>query len=203
MSERVVDHLEQIEVEHEDREPAAVTPQPGQRFLHFLKQHGAIGEAGQAVVSRHVGDLGFGPLLRGDVEMHGDPSAIGHRPVIDRERAAVGHRDLGIVWLAAANVDQASPDVGVAVRRTDTAGNASFQDRAQHGAWRRLFEREPVHLGVALVADDQTLVTIVHAQSVRHVLERGVEAHILRLAIRPRARAAPRFAPARVDPARG
>ena len=68
---------------------AAVTPQPRQFLFHFLQQHGAIGEAGQTVVARHIGDLLFRSLLRGDVLMDGDPPAVRHRPVIDREDAAV------------------------------------------------------------------------------------------------------------------
>ena len=67
---------------------AAVAPQARQRLLHFLQQHRAIGEAGQAVVARHVGDLRFGPLLRRDILMDRDPAAVRHRPVIDGEYRA-------------------------------------------------------------------------------------------------------------------
>jgi hypothetical protein len=139
VSKRVVDHLEQIEVEHEDREPIAMTLEAGNGLFHFLQQHGAIGEACQAVVAGHVGDLRLGSLLRRNVVMDANPSAVRHRAVIDRERASVAHGDFAIVRLASANVGQALLDVRAAVLRAVTPRNASVQDGPQRHAGRRLF----------------------------------------------------------------
>ena len=111
MTERIVDDLEQIEVEHKHRERAAMAAQPRQRLLHFLQQHRAIGQAGQAVMAGHECDLRFRLLLRGDVLMNGDPSAAGHRPVIDGKDAPVAHGIFGVVRLIAAYFRQNAFDV--------------------------------------------------------------------------------------------
>ena len=58
----------------------------------------------------------------------------------------------------------------------DAFGNAMLDDLAQGRAGLHLLARKPIHLRVALVGDDNALVGIEHAQAVRHVAQRRVEA---------------------------
>ena len=98
MSERVVDRLEAVEVEHQDRERLAVTGHARQRLVHLLHEQRPIGEAGQGVVARHVRKLGLDALLRGDVLMDRDPAAVVHALMIDGDDAPVAQMvDDGIV----------------------------------------------------------------------------------------------------------
>ena len=160
MAERVVDGLEQIEIEHEKREPAAVTALPRQRLVHFFQQHRAVGDPGQAVMARHEGDLRFGLFLRGDVLMDRDPAAVGHRPVIDADHAAVAHDVLGIVRLPAAGFRQTLFDVIGGVDRNVAAAHGRFEDRAHRHAGPGLLGGKAIHLAVALVRHDQAAIAI-------------------------------------------
>ena len=56
MAERVVDALEAVEVEAQHGE-ALAAPQALQRLLQLLAEQRAVGEVGQRVVARKVGDL--------------------------------------------------------------------------------------------------------------------------------------------------
>ena len=57
--------------------------------------------------------------------------------------------------------------------------HAVLHDLAQPDARLHHLGREPVHLQIALVAHDQALVGVEHAQPLDHVVERGVEAGVL------------------------
>ena len=75
-----------IEIEHEDRQSFAAAAQMRQPLLHFLAQHGAIGEAGQPVMAGQIDDPRFGAFLRGDVLVKRDPSSVVRRLVGDMMR---------------------------------------------------------------------------------------------------------------------
>ena len=55
----------------------------------LLAEQHAVGQIGQRVVVRHVGDAGFGALALGDVLVGRDPAAVRHRLMRDANRAAV------------------------------------------------------------------------------------------------------------------
>ena len=131
MAERIVDGLEQIKIEHEQRELIALTPHLRQRLLHFAQQHRAIGEARQVVMTGHVRDLRFGAFLRGNVLMDGDPPTIRHRPVIDGKHTAAAHGGLDIIGLALADFRQTGFDVTIGLHRTVGARCARFENRTQ------------------------------------------------------------------------
>ena len=90
MAQRVIHRLEQVEVEHEHVEALAAGVERAERFLHFLAEMGAVGQIGEVIVARHVGDLRGSALPLGDVLVHRDPAAAGHRLVLHRGRASVG-----------------------------------------------------------------------------------------------------------------
>ena len=69
VTERIVHHLEPVEVEEEDREPAAAAAlRPLQRHPQPLHEQGAVGQPGERVVERRVPQL----LLRAQALGHVD-----------------------------------------------------------------------------------------------------------------------------------
>ena len=101
MSERIVDGLEAVEVETEDRE-ALAAPQAQQRLLQLLAKQRAVGEIGQHIVAREVGDLLLLAPALGDVLVQRHPSAALQRLARHRDDAIVaeldGHR-LGVLQI--------------------------------------------------------------------------------------------------------
>ncbi len=67
MAERVVDVLEAIEVDHEQRAALLAMSGVAQRFVERLAHHGAVGQRRQRVEPGEARDLAFGPALLGKV----------------------------------------------------------------------------------------------------------------------------------------
>src|SRR5260370_24344792 len=72
-------------------------------MLHPLPEQDGIWQVSQRVVMGHIGDLGFGPPLLGNVEMRRYPPAAGHwlsrnadqtaiRELVDPARSGVGRQ---------------------------------------------------------------------------------------------------------------
>ncbi len=59
VAERVVDVLEAVEADAHDGDMAALAGQPLGRLVQAVGEQGAVGQAGQAVVQRHMLGLGF------------------------------------------------------------------------------------------------------------------------------------------------
>src|SRR6476659_6858428 len=78
MSERIVDGLEAIEIETEDGETLTAA-QAQQRGLQLLTKQGAVGEVGQHVVAREMGDLTLLAAALGDVLVQRQPAAAFER----------------------------------------------------------------------------------------------------------------------------
>ena len=57
MAEGIVDRLEAIEIDQQQREALALPPLPRQRISMWLAQQHPVGKAGERIVMRHVGDL--------------------------------------------------------------------------------------------------------------------------------------------------
>ena len=97
VAERVVDHLEvvQVDVEHRHRAPAAA--RAGQRERQVLLELRAVGQAGERVVVGHVPHALLGDPLLGDVltrDQHADAVARGHDAAGPRDVATrAGARD--------------------------------------------------------------------------------------------------------------
>jgi hypothetical protein len=74
VTEAVVDRLEVVQVEEEDRQ-AAVTPvRTHERVLDPVTEQRLVGELGEGVVERLVGELGLETLVLGDVAEAPDPA---------------------------------------------------------------------------------------------------------------------------------
>ena len=73
MAQAVVDELEAVEVEeHDGHRAAAPPPRHRERLLETVPEQNAVGQAGQAVVVRLVGDDRFLAFALGDITEDGD-----------------------------------------------------------------------------------------------------------------------------------
>ena len=88
MAQRIVDVLEEIEVEQMHGHDVVAFDARQRQLQPLVEQH-AVGQAGQRVVQRHVRDLGLRAALLGDVLMGGDRAAVGHRLHRHRDVAPV------------------------------------------------------------------------------------------------------------------
>ena len=86
MPERVVDRLELVEIDDEDGKTGVAE---ACRVLHAFEEQRPIGEPGQRIVARHMGDLRCGLLTPGDVLMGRDPAAARHRLVRHQDITAI------------------------------------------------------------------------------------------------------------------
>ncbi len=123
-------------------------------------------------------ELLLGAALLGDVDMGGDPTTLGHRPVADGVDVTVAQHVLDIIRQPLGDFIKPGLDVLLGVLRRHSGADPRFENRAQRGAGFNLFGTKAVHFAVALVADHQPLLGIEHAQSVRHVLERGMQQEV-------------------------
>ena len=62
MAERIVDALKMIEIETMHGELVAAPADPAEQFVQALVEQYAIGQIGEGIVMRHVGDAGLGVL---------------------------------------------------------------------------------------------------------------------------------------------
>ncbi len=86
VAQRVVDHLEAVEIDEQHRELAVVATARLDREIEELSEHRAIGQTREAVVGREVLDSFLGTLARGDV--------LDDRDVVQRGAGAIAlHRD--------------------------------------------------------------------------------------------------------------
>ena len=67
VAERVVDDLEAVEVEEEDGDAALAPARAPQRLAEAVEEQRAVGQPGERVVQRAVGELELGALALGDV----------------------------------------------------------------------------------------------------------------------------------------
>ena len=88
MAEHVVDGLEAIEIEAENRE--LIGGGGVQRFGQRALKQVSVRQIGEGVVFGHVSDLLFGPPALGDVLVRIDPAAAGQFAPRDGDDAAVG-----------------------------------------------------------------------------------------------------------------
>ncbi len=179
MTQRIVDSLELIEVDRHQGDFVAAAIDADQSVVEHVAELQAVRQFRQPVVPREIGDAGFGARCLGDVLMCRHPAAIRHRLIVDLQCPPVAQRHL--VGTGRSRLHPVLPLLAVVVRiegRLPGLGTI-VHERLQCGAGRGQFGRKPVHVLIAPVADDQTLMRIEHAEPVRHVVERGMEEMIL------------------------
>ena len=89
VAERVVDLLEAVEIDQQQREALAVAALARERVLDAVAQQHAVGETGERIVMRHVGDLVGAALALGDVGEGAQETAVRQRDGAHLEHDAV------------------------------------------------------------------------------------------------------------------
>ena len=181
VAERIVDALEFVEIEKEDRKFSSVPPIALQRFLDSLLEQVAVRQSGQAVEMRHLLDLSLGVLAIGDVLVRRDPAAVLQRVVDDGDRAAVGKQMLRRINFVLRQPLRAHGHVAIGIL-IDISGlyliGEELAKRPSHGDQ---FGRESIYFCKPIVPDDQLVVAVIHRNALRNMTERGVELPIHRL----------------------
>ena len=103
------------------------------------------------------------------------PAAIAHGLMDNRYITSVAKAIDGLIGQVDSDLVQPLPDVGLMVFRRVTAGNSVFENGLKRRARFRLFVGQPVDIGIFLVANDQALRCIEHADALRNIVERRVE----------------------------
>src|SRR5436190_8918367 len=112
--------------------------------------------------------------------MGGNPTAVGHRSMMDLEGSAVSELDDGVRWLVGYRDTVAPSEVLLSRHGGKAAGReAKIHDLTQRDPRANAMRVEPVHLDVPAVAHDQALRSVEEAQALRHVVVRGIEAQVL------------------------
>ncbi len=175
MTERVVDLLELVEVDEQDRQRSRAGG-GRQDARQLVVKMAAIGQASEGIVARQVADalLGLAPLA--DVLDHHHRAAVLHRLGGEGERLSLP--DLGEA--AARPTGKARLEGGNEVPGVAMVGAGQGAAVPQHLAGVDAGdEAVRLHLeeaGDLCVGHDQPLVGVEHAQAMRHVVERRVEA---------------------------
>ena len=179
MAERIVDVLEAVEVEHEDGERLFPPTQPRAGLLELLHEVGAVGEAGQQIVTRHERDLLLVAPAVGDVLVDGDPAAAVDRLVGDLDHPPVAQFVDGAIRLVAGDLGDAGLDIFLRGLRGTAGRDPRLEDRPQRHSRSHIVGAQPVHLGVARIADDEPLLAVEHAQAMGHVFQRHLQNAVL------------------------
>ncbi len=128
-------------------------------------------------MARHVRDLRLRLQPFGDVLEGRDPAAALHRLVDDADRATLALNDLGR-GAALAGVDHEACKELVGIALPAVPQLLLVQHVAQRATGELHFGAAE-HRRVAFVEQDDLAVGVEHAQTLRHVLERGVEHDLL------------------------
>ena len=170
MTERIVDALELVDVDIEHGELLARPHRLHRLFEPFAEQH-PVRQVGQGVVMRQMRDLLVGAGALGNVLDRGDPAARLQRPVDDLDRAAA--RRFGELTRGLAERDLVDDGIAevvdVAVKRS---GLLPVTDQPLHGAARLdHLRRQPEHLDIGLVADDDPRRCVIENKPLRDVVD--------------------------------
>ena len=181
VAEGVVDFLEAVEVEAQDRERAAA-PEMRDRLLDALAEHRPVGQSGEDVVAGHEGDAGIRlPALRHVLEGR-DQAAPAHRLVGNLDDAAVGEmQEIRVRRPAGGGLRQRQGEgvgIGPPIR---AAGGTQRRDLPIRQAEGEPVRRQAEDLAVAAVDHGETAAGIEQAQPLGHVVEGRIEAQVGRL----------------------
>ncbi len=178
MAERVVHLLEVIEVEKVHGECLVVCPIVFRRGIDVFEEPHAIGEVGQGVVVRQMGDLFFGPFLRRDVLMDGDRAAVGHGLMADRNHPPVLQLVDDVAGRRQERFRETIREIFFRILRAAADRYACLDNVRQRDPGPRLLRVETVHRTVQRVGDFQLVVGAVHANAVRDVCNGRLEQHV-------------------------
>ena len=172
MSQRIVDALELVDVDVEDRELASLGFQQ-QPFRMALEQR-AVRQIGQRVVMGEMLDPGLVAPPFGDVFQRRGPAAVRRALEDQPDRAPVRRRGHGVLNQAAVGIEKPGA-IGVDVADKGAALLAVPDQVAQMAAGFDHVGREAEHVDILPVADHQAPRGIEQQQALRHVVDGGVE----------------------------
>ena len=171
--EGVVDAFKIIEVEEQDGGFLAA-PHARQGHFNAILQQNAVGESRQRIVVGEECQTFFNAARFGDVFLSCHPTAVWERAVPNRYRAAV----VEMVEFVGLGFDGHQPFGHVLFRRlarVNAVGDATLDNFAKRHSGTDVTGFKPVDAGERIVAKNDAAVSIVHAQSKRHIVYGGVE----------------------------
>ena len=184
VAEAVVDGLEVVEVEEDDRQAELLAPGAGDRVAHALVEQRAVGQVGDRVVEGLVGELLLEGLALAHVAAVEDDAA--DRGVLEQ----VGVQDLEVPDAAVAVREQALDRLGPAARAHDPPPEATQQadvlvgvQQTLEGLADELLGGEAEHLLDRRALVDDPHVGVEHRDEVRGVLDQGGEAGLAGTAV--------------------
>ena len=151
MPERIVDALELIEIEAQDRQTLTAFDAFELMFQPFAQQD-AVGQIGQRVVARHMRDAPIGAQPLGDVLVGRQPSAARDRLARRPKCPAIGQMHRVIERRLGRDALFKSDDVFVGVVGKSSGLNALDEEVAQVAPGPRDFRQQSVHFDVACIA---------------------------------------------------
>ena len=175
MAERVVDLLELIEVDEQQRRQVRPVVRIRELALDFVLEADPVGQPGQLVEAREVIDARLRVASLGDVLHQHDGAAVGHRleRPLQRAPADVLRLQRGEFGCLGA-LDRGADCIGISCSQRPRAGTGS-NNVAHRGVTMDLIVAQPHHFGKAPVDHGQRPIGGEHAQAVRHVVQCGVE----------------------------
>ena len=175
MAERIVDLLELVEVDEQQRRELVGLARRREEMLDLVAEIDAVGQCGQFVITRKMADPRFGGAPLGDVLDQHHRAAAGHRLERPGQRAAAGDVRIGRDDVAGLRILDLGQDDLAADSRNRAGRHAGVDD---FGSVRLAVDhvvRQLHHLAEAVVHDRETAVGAEHAESVRHVVQGGIE----------------------------
>ena len=176
VTEGIVDLFETIEIDEMHGDSAAPYRQDGQRAFQFLDQPAAIGQTGQCIVTRHVGNLRLSLPRFGDVLRGRDPAAFFMGCSVTRsDRPAEVSMILGLDFPSRASaITRAKNSCG-------SLGNSPAVPWLEQIEQRPALEPGVRHFhpfGVTFVIQHDATVRVEHAKPLGHVVQRGINMDI-------------------------
>ena len=175
MAERVVDLLELVEVDEQQRRQLFGALLGRQQASDLVAEIDPVRQRRQFVVARQMADPGFGVAPLGDVFEQHDRAAARHR--LERPRQRPAPRDVGIGrdHVAGLRILDLRQDHLAARRRDRSDGDAGRDDVRRAGAALHEIVGQVHHFAEAMIHHRKAAVGAKHAQPVRHVVQRGIE----------------------------
>ena len=141
-----------IEIEAKHRELLAAL-NAAQCLLHLLAKEHAVGQVGQRIVMRQIGDLRLGLAHLGDVLVGRDPAAVGHRLIGDAKRAAGWQFQNFRAGFSLAGIGLQALEEALGIVAAELAGGLAMLEYVEQRTALQIFRRQSHHLGVALVEE--------------------------------------------------
>ena len=129
-------------------------------------------------MTRHMGDLRLGTLPFSDVFVRGDPTTLIDCLIVHGDDATVGQMGGHVLAVLAGQLAAKVRDVPIDISKKGSGRFLMFQKLANGASGLGEFGRQSVHPNVSVVANDQFLFAVKHAEPLRHIVQGGVNPQI-------------------------